>query len=302
MTGSQGLRCFAFVIAAATCGVGCGSSNSGTPAGGGSGGGGATGSGGTTGTGGQAGTGTGTGGAAGTGGASGSGGGGGVGGAAGHPGGGGGTAGGGAGGGVPCFTTTCASGQVCVYGTVIPNMGNAYTTYTCGDNPCGADPLSCSCARALCVGPGAASCTGVSGTTLMCTFESVCASPETLIATPTGERRITDILPGDLVYSADGNALRAVPVLRIGQTPVYHHHVMRVALADGAVLEMSAGHPTADGRTFGQLRAGDVLDGVAIVSSELVPYRFSRTYDILPASRTGTYVAAGRLVGSTLSP
>ena len=121
-----------------------------------------------------------------------------------------------------------------------------------------------------------------------------------MIATPTGERRIADIVPGDLVYSEDGNALRAVPVLRVGQTVVYNHHVMRVVLADGAVLEMSAGHPTADGRTFGQLRAGDVLDGVSIVSSELVAYRFSRTYDILPVSRSGTYVAAGRLVGSTL--
>ncbi|MEP6652989.1 MAG: hypothetical protein ABJA82_06495 [Myxococcales bacterium] len=75
---------------------------------------------------------------------------------------------------------------------------------------------------------------------------------------------------------------------------------MEVTLVDGSVLEMSSGHPTADGRTFGQLKAGDVLDGTQIISSRLIPYRFSRTYDILPASETGTYIASGRLVGSTL--
>jgi hypothetical protein len=108
------------------------------------------------------------------------------------------------------------------------------------------------------------------------------------------------LLPGDLVYSVDRNGVQAVPLLRIGRTPVYHHHVIQLTLADGAVLEMSAGHPTADGRTFGQLRAGDLLDGTLIVSSATIPYRFSQTYDILPASDTGTYVASGRLVGSTL--
>ncbi|MEO8213838.1 MAG: hypothetical protein ABI560_11625 [Myxococcales bacterium] len=75
---------------------------------------------------------------------------------------------------------------------------------------------------------------------------------------------------------------------------------MEVKLADGSVLEMSSGHPTADGRTFGQLKSGDLLDGAQIISSRLIPYRFSRTYDILPASDTGTYIAGGHLVGSTL--
>lgn len=197
---------------------------------------------------------------------------------------------------------TCAPGQICEDDAHTNQLNQTSHFYNCYDNPCGAAPLSCSCAGNLCQGPGAAMCQSANNSTLFCQSQSICASPETPIATPTGERRIADILPGDLVYSEENNGLRAVPVLRIGQTRVYHHQVMRVALADGAVLEMSPGHPTADGRTFGQLRAGDALDGVSIVSTQLVPYRFSRTYDILPASHTGTYVAAGRLVGSTLRP
>ena len=52
---------------------------------------------------------------------------------------------------------------------------------------------------------------------------------------------------------------------------------------------------------MGDLAADDRLDGVRIVSAELVPYRHSHTYDILPASDTGTYYAGGVLVGSTLA-
>jgi hypothetical protein len=33
---------------------------------------------------------------------------------------------------------------------------------------------------------------------------------------------------------------------------------------------------------------------------EMVPYRYAYTYDILPGSSTGTYVASGLLIGSTL--
>jgi hypothetical protein len=128
----------------------------------------------------------------------------------------------------------------------------------------------------------------------------VCASPDTPIATPTGNRRIADLRPGDLVYSVEGDAVVAVPIARVNRAPVSEHHVVRVSLASGAVLEISAPHPTADGRTFGDLRAGGALDGVAIVSVEIVPYAHPFTYDILPASSTGAYYAAGALIGTTL--
>jgi hypothetical protein len=129
----------------------------------------------------------------------------------------------------------------------------------------------------------------------------ICASPDTPIATPDGDRPIAELSVGDLVYSVQGGATVAVPIARAGSTPVRGHSVVRVKLDSGATLEISAGHPTADGRTFGDLRAGDALDTThAIGAVEVVPYRHDRTYDILPASDTGTYYAAGALIGSTL--
>lgn len=128
----------------------------------------------------------------------------------------------------------------------------------------------------------------------------VCASPDTPIATPFGERPIAELRVGDLVYSVDDGAIVPVPLVSVGQTPVAHHHVVRVVLRDGRPLEISAGHPTADGRTFGDLRAGGQLDSHEIISVEVVPYTYPFTYDVLPGSKTGTYFAGGALVGSTL--
>jgi hypothetical protein len=105
-----------------------------------------------------------------------------------------------------------------------------------------------------------------------------------------------------LVYSVDGAGVIVVPILRVGSTPVVHHQVVRVELASGSVLEISAGHPTADGRTFAALLAGGQLDvNHAVVSAELVPYLHPRTYDILPNSSSGAYFAGGALIGSTLA-
>lgn len=135
----------------------------------------------------------------------------------------------------------------------------------------------------------------------MCAWGAICASPDTPIATPTGERAIASLLPGELVYSLDHGILRAVPIRDVGRQFVSGHRVVRVTLASGAVIEMSEGHPTADGRFFRDLVAGEFLDGVPIRSVELVPYAHDATYDILPDSETATYVAAGVLVGSTLA-
>jgi hypothetical protein len=107
--------------------------------------------------------------------------------------------------------------------------------------------------------------------------------------------------PGQLVYSADRGSLRLVPLLRVAKTRVFHHQVVELVLANGETLRMSAGHPTAEGKHFDQLQAGDRLDGILVLSSRQVPYADSFTYDILPASETHTYVAAGALVGTTLA-
>jgi hypothetical protein len=171
-----------------------------------------------------------------------------------------------------CGTKCCAAGQLCcdIFGPVAIGMPECV------------DPVSGTC-------PGG------------CTT-CVCASPDTPIATPSGDRPIADLAAGDLVYSADHGAVLAVPILRTNRTPVRDHHVVRVTLANGAVLEISPRHPTADGRTFGDLHAGDVLDHVRVTSAELVPYAHPFTYDILPASETHTYYAGGALIGTTLAP
>jgi hypothetical protein len=129
----------------------------------------------------------------------------------------------------------------------------------------------------------------------------ICASPDTPISTPEGERPIADIQVGDLVYSVDHDAIRPVFVTRIGRHRAENHHVVRVVTADGRTLEISAPHPTADGRLFGDLRPGSLLDGHVLESVEVIPYAHEYTYDILPASDTGTYFAAGMQIGSTLA-
>ncbi len=129
----------------------------------------------------------------------------------------------------------------------------------------------------------------------------ICASPDTPVATPEGERPIASLRDGDLVFSMDQGVLRAVPIARTTRTAVRRHAVVRVVLTTGRVLEISPGHPTADARTFADLEPGGTLDGTPIVSVETIPYGHDFTYDILPASDTGTYVAGGVLIGSTLA-
>jgi hypothetical protein len=182
----------------------------------------------------------------------------------------------------PCVGTACDNGESC-----------------CGTSCCTSGQLCC-----LLFGPvdlEYPACTApVNGTCPGGCSDCVCASPDTPIATANGARPIADLVAGDLVYSVDHDALDLVPILRVNRTPVHDHHVVRVVLAGGAVLEVSPGHPTADGRTFGDLRAGEFLDQQTIESVALIPYTHAFTYDILPASDTGTYVAGGALIGSTL--
>lgn len=130
----------------------------------------------------------------------------------------------------------------------------------------------------------------------------ICAAADTPVATPDGERPISELKPGDRVYSVDERGGVVVPVLRVGSAEVSSHSVIRVVLNSGRAIEMSPGHSTARGVPFSRLLAGEHLDELnTIVSVETRPYRQGRTYDILPASSTGAYFAAGALVGSTLA-
>jgi hypothetical protein len=106
---------------------------------------------------------------------------------------------------------------------------------------------------------------------------------------------------GDLVYSVDDLAIVAVPIVALHRQPAQGHAVPRIVLDDGRTLDVSAGHPTADGRTFGDLAPGDPLGERTVARVTYVAYRHPFTYDILPDSSSGTYFAAGALVGSTLA-
>jgi hypothetical protein len=131
----------------------------------------------------------------------------------------------------------------------------------------------------------------------------ICLAATTLIATPEGQVRVTDLRPGMVVWTADASGTRvAAPLIAVGSVEVPPGHLMvHLKLADGRELHVSPGHPTADGRRAGELRAGDQLDGSTITLWELVPYGADRTYDILPAGETGEYWANGILMGSTLA-
>jgi Hint domain len=128
-----------------------------------------------------------------------------------------------------------------------------------------------------------------------------CASPDTPIATEAGQAPIASLRVGDRVYSVDRGVVRLVPIVRTQRIPAQNHRVVRLTLTTGSVLEISRLHPTADGRSFGELVKGGLLDGVEIRDTETIPYGHDATYDILPDSDTGTYFAGGVLLASTLA-
>ena len=236
---------------------------------------------------------------------------------------------GGGGGGSSSCSGSCAPGSTC---TINPPPGSAAPSIVCqctsagswccdgncdsgtgdagtdgGAGQAGADSgLPCPAEQCLadagaCVpatGPmGNGTCIAQNGGCFGCR----CASPDTPVLTPFGPRAISELRVGDLVYSIDRGELRSVPIVATRRVIAHAHCVVRARLETGVVLEISPGHPTADGRSFGALKPGDRLDGVAIEQVELVGYGHSHTYDILPASDSETYVAGGVLIGSTLT-
>jgi hypothetical protein len=130
----------------------------------------------------------------------------------------------------------------------------------------------------------------------------ICLAGGVRIATPSGQVPIQDVRVGMRVWTTDGQGRRVVgAVLRVGrmQAPL-GHEVVGLDLADGRQVSVSPGHPTADGRTVGDLRLGHWFDGSTIVGVGLTPYA-GFTYDLLPSGPTGTYFANGILLRSTLA-
>jgi len=130
----------------------------------------------------------------------------------------------------------------------------------------------------------------------------ICLARGTRIATPAGDVAVEGLRVGDIVWTLDAAGARvAVPLVEIGSTPVPPtHRVVHLLLSDGRTVDVSPGHPTADGRRVGDLGAGDAYGGAVVVSAELVPYSGGATFDVLPAGATGVYWANGVPLGSTL--
>jgi hypothetical protein len=198
---------------------------------------------------------------------------------------------------------TCIGGQVAACGTRAADVLGTCGVEECAGGDCpGRSGPGCTCSDGeQCVeatGPaGSGWCRTQDGTCAACK----CAAPDTPIATPNGDRAIAELRPGDLVYSVDGEAIRAVPVVRINRTPVVDHRVLHVTFDNGRSIDMTAGHPLADGRPLSALRPGSELMGGTVVTVVSVPYEHDATYDILPLSTSGAYFASDVLIGSTLA-
>jgi len=130
----------------------------------------------------------------------------------------------------------------------------------------------------------------------------ICLARGTRIATPSGDIAVEDLKVGDIVWTHDAAGARvALPLVEIGSTPVpATHRVVQLRLSDGRAVDVSPGHPTADGRKVGDLIGGDRYDGAIVVSAGLSPYTGGATFDVLPAGASGMYWANGVLLGSTL--
>jgi hypothetical protein len=131
----------------------------------------------------------------------------------------------------------------------------------------------------------------------------ICLAAATLIDTPRGQVRVTDLRLGDPVWTvlADGSREASV-VTALGSVPFpFGHDAVQLRLADGRTVTASAGHPTAAGTAIGNLRPGDRLDGSTVVSATTVRLNDGATYDFLPSGPTGDYWANGILLGSTLN-
>ena len=130
----------------------------------------------------------------------------------------------------------------------------------------------------------------------------ICLARGTRIATPSGDIAVEELKVGDVVWTQDAAGARvALPLIEIGNTPVpATHRVVQLRLSDGRAVDVSPGHPTADGRNIGDLAVGDSYDGAVVVSAELRPYAGGATFDVLPAGASGMYWADGVLLGSTI--
>jgi sulfatase modifying factor 1 len=129
-----------------------------------------------------------------------------------------------------------------------------------------------------------------------------CLAGGSLIDTPHGLVKVEDLRVGDSVWTTDASGARSsATVLKTSRVAVSaSHQMVHLLMADGRELWASPGHPTADGQTLGDLKAGEPLDGSYVTLAERVLYGQAATYDLLPSGATGQYWVNGILLGSTL--
>ncbi len=130
----------------------------------------------------------------------------------------------------------------------------------------------------------------------------ICLAAGTLIDTPNGAVPVEKLLKGMTIYTqgSTGKEMAGVITATISVQSPASFQIIRITLNDGRSVEVSPGHPTTDGRTIGELKVGDTLDGGTVVSVTAVPYS-GFTFDILPDSGSGFYRANGILLKSTLA-
>lgn len=132
----------------------------------------------------------------------------------------------------------------------------------------------------------------------------ICLARGTRIETPRGAVVVEDLRIGDPVWTLDAYGRRIEGVVTaFGSTPAPRAHVVvRLVLADGRTVTASPGHPMADGRRIGSVRAGDIIGGSPVISVERVAYRGGSTFDIAVSGPTGLYLVNGIALRSTLTP
>lgn len=131
-----------------------------------------------------------------------------------------------------------------------------------------------------------------------------CLPPDTQIATEHGYRIISDLHIGDMIWSYNSNWQKIlVPINAINRVTVdKHHKVSYLILSDNRSLLASPLHPDKWGCPIVDYLPGEEFDGAMVIKNEIIPYSHQYTYDILPESSTGTYIANGIVIGSTIHP
>jgi hypothetical protein len=131
----------------------------------------------------------------------------------------------------------------------------------------------------------------------------ICLAAGTLIDTPEGPIPVEQLGVGMIIYTEDTAGEKITTTIsKTASVPApTDFQIIHIVLSDGLSVSASPGHPTPDGRTIGDLKVGDTLDGKIVVSVTSISYSGS-TFDILPDGGTGLYWANGILLKSTLAP